>query len=165
MPLTLATAVSLSLTLRRLRPRGLRRRALPALGVLRRPLLSHLWLRPLRLRLRSRLLDSPARLRRRPLSNRLLTHLLLLLGACAHLLLSLRGLLCAHGGGLSVGLAARLRLLPHRGALLFARGQSLLTLGISLRLLLLTQGHALALRLLTLGHTRGSVVGRLRRHL
>src|ERR1043166_7731489 len=32
MPLTLATAVSLSLTLRRLRPRGLRRRALPAPG-------------------------------------------------------------------------------------------------------------------------------------
>src|ERR1041385_8893114 len=94
-------------------------------------------LRPLCLRLRAWLFDAPARLRR-GLSNRLLPHLLLLLRARTHLLLSLRGLLCA-------------------------RVQSLLTLGLSLRLLLLPQGHPLPLCALTLGHARGPLVRRLRR--
>src|ERR1043165_1272424 len=94
MPLPFASAVSLAL--RRLRLGGLRRRALPALDPLvrRRARLSHLRLRPLRLRLRARLLDALACLRR-GLSNRLLPHLLLLLRARTHLLLSLRGLLRA----------------------------------------------------------------------
>ena len=142
--MTLPFASAVSLALRRRRLGGLRRRALPALDVLlRRPLLSHLrlrplrlWLRPLCLRLRAGLFDAPARLRR-SLSNRLLTDSLLLRRARTHLLLPLCGLLCAQCGGLIVRLPTRLRLLPQR--------------------------HLLPLRALTLGHARGPVVRRLRR--
>ncbi len=78
--------VSVSLTLRLLRSRGLRRR----------PLLPRLRLRPLFLRLRARLLCArgrPVRDRLLSLLNRLLPRLLLLRGSRAHLLLHLRGLL------------------------------------------------------------------------
>ena len=139
---------------------------MPALCVLlrRRPLLSHLLRRPLRLRLwprlrlRARLLDASARLRR-GLPNRLLTHLRLR----PHLLLPLRGPLPALRGGLGVRLPACFHLLLHRGALLPARGESLLTLGLPLRLLLLPRGHPFPLRALPLGHARSPVVRRLRR--
>ena len=133
---------------------------MPALDVLLRwrPLLPHLLRRPLRLRLWPRLLDASARLRR-GLSNRLLPHLLLR----PHLLLSLCGLLCVLRGSPVVRLSACFHLLLHRGALLLPCGQSLLTLGLPLRLLLLPQGHLFPLRALPLGHARSPVVRRLRR--
>src|SRR5947209_2135083 len=150
----------------RLWSRGLRRRPLPAFDVLlrRRPLLSHLRRRPLRLRLWPLLLplDARAGLRRRGLPNRLLPHLLLL-DARSDLLFPLRGLLCMLRRGLTVRLPLGFYLLLRRGALLLARGQSLLTLGLPLRLLLLPQSNLFSLRALPLGHARSPVVRRLRR--
>jgi hypothetical protein len=159
---------SVSLCLRRLRTRGLRRRPLSALDVLlrRRPLLSHLRRRPLRLRLWPRLFSLGARacLRRRSLLNRLLSHRLLLLRVRPDLLFSLRGgPLSALSRSLPIRLPPGLDLLLHGGLLLLPCGLLLLTLGLSLRLLLLSQSNLFSLRVLSLGHARGPFVRRLRR--
>src|SRR5947209_6297074 len=136
-------------------PGGLLRWAMPLFARLRvRLLLMHLfgWSLSLGLWMRLLLLNALARgLWLRSLLNHWLSDGPLFSATSLRCSLGLRRGLSALHGGLTVCLSARFYLLLGRRALLLLRSDSLLALGLSLRLLLLSCAHALGLGLLLLG--------------